>query len=182
MKYISQFLLWIFGWTYEGTIPDSRRFIVVSAPHTSMWDFVVGRLFYFSKGIKAGVMIKKELFFFPLGIVLRAIGGIPVERNKKSDIVDQMVDLFRKNDEMVLTITPEGTRKKTPRWKKGFYHIATKAGVPVLPGYFDYKRKVIGIGEFIYPSGDIEKDMRTIKLFFKDITPRHPEKFTIGNI
>jgi 1-acyl-sn-glycerol-3-phosphate acyltransferase len=179
---ISSLILRVFGWKSEGIVPSTRKFIVVSAPHTSMYDFVIGRLYYGTVGIKPAVMIKRELFFFPLGYILRWLGGVPVDRGRKSNIIDRMVSEFQSRDEFILTITPEGTRKRVTEWKKGFYQIALAANVPILPGYFDYKRKVIGIGELIYPSGDIKKDMKTIKLFFKDITPRHPERFSVGNI
>lgn len=159
-----------------------KKFVVVVAPHTSNWDYIIGRLFYFSMGIKAKIMIKKELFFFPLGFVLKAIGGVPVERQRKTDIVERMAEEIRKSEKFILTITPEGTRKKVTEWKRGFHRIAKAAGVPVLPGYFDYKRKVVGIGEPFFPTDDEDADMRKIKLFFKDITPKYPEKFSIGNI
>jgi 1-acyl-sn-glycerol-3-phosphate acyltransferase len=182
MKYLSRLILKLAGWKHEGKIPDLKKFVVVVAPHTSNWDFVIGRLFYFSMGISAKVMIKKELFFFPLGFILKAIGGVPVERQRKTDIVERMAEEIRNSEEFILTITPEGTRKKVTEWKRGFYRIARAAGVPVLPGYFDYKRKVVGIGEAFHTTDDEDADMRKIKLFFKDITPKYPEKFSIGKI
>lgn len=182
MKYLSRLILKLAGWKAEGKVPDVKKFVVVVAPHTSNWDYVVGQLFYLSMGIKARVMIKKEMFFFPMGAILKLMGGVPVDRQRKTDIVERMAEEIRKNDSFILTITPEGTRKKVTEWKRGFYRIARAAEVPILPGYFDYKRKVVGIGELFYPSDDEEADMRKIKLFFKDITPRHPEKFSIGKI
>lgn len=182
MKYISRFILWLAGWKSEGKVPELKKFVVVVAPHTSNWDYIIGRLFYFSMGIKAKIMIKKELFFFPLGFILKAIGGVPVERQRKTDIVERMAEEIIKSEEFILTITPEGTRKKVTEWKRGFHRIAKAAGVPVLPGYFDYKRKVVGIGEPFFPTDDEDSDMKKIKLFFKDITPKYPEKFSIGNI
>lgn len=182
MKYLSRFILWLSGWKAVGKFPEAKKFIVVCAPHTSMWDFVIGRLYYFSVGLKPCIMIKKELFFFPLGPVLRWLGGIPVERQKKTNIVEQVVDQINKSDKFLLTITPEGTRKKVKKWKTGFYQIATKANIPVLLGYFDYTYKVIGIGDLYYLTEDVEHEMRKAKLYFKDIHPRHPEKFTIGDV
>lgn len=182
MKYLSRFILKLAGWKTEGKVPELKKFVVVVAPHTSNWDYVIGQLFYFSMGIKAKIMIKKELFFFPIGFILKSIGGVPVERQRKTDIVERMAEEIRRSDEYILTITPEGTRKKVTEWKRGFYRIARAAEVPVLPGYFDYKRKVVGIGEPFFTSNDEDADMRRIKLFFKDIAPKYPEKFSIGKL
>ncbi len=170
----------IWGWKIVGDIPGHKKYIVIAAPHTSNWDYVLGQLFYLSSGIKAKIMIKKELFYFPLGILLRSLGGIPVDRQGKSDIVEQMIRQFEINDTFILTITPEGTRKKVSDWKTGFHRIATGANVPVLPGFFDYKKKLVGTGELFYPSGDMESDMRKVKEFYKNINPKYPEKFTTG--
>lgn len=182
MKYLSKLILKLAGWKTEGKLPALKKFVVVVAPHTSNWDYVIGRLFYFSMGIKAKIMIKKELFFFPLGLILKSIGGIPVERLRKTDIVQRMAQKIINSEEYILTITPEGTRSKVTEWKKGFHKIARSAGVPILPGYFDYKRKVVGIGEPFFPSDDEDADMKKIKMFFKDVTPRHPHKYSLGKL
>ena len=182
MKYLSRLILRIAGWKYEGKVPELKKFVVVVAPHTSNWDYVLGELFYLSMGIRAKIMIKKELFFFPLGFILKSLGGVPVERQRKTDIVDRMAEEFQKNEKFILTITPEGTRKRVTEWKRGFWRIAKAANVPILPGYFDYKRRVVGIGEPFFPTEDEDADVRKIKLFFKDIAPKYPEKFSIGKV
>jgi len=163
-----------------GKIPGEKKYVIIVAPHTSNWDYVVGQLFYLSSGMKAKVMIKKELFYFPLGILLRWLGGIPVDRHRKTDIVDQMIRQFEINDSFVLTITPEGTRKKVSEWKTGFHRIATGANVPVLLGFFDYKRKLVGTDELIYMSNNLEADMLRIKMFYSDKNPKYPENFSTG--
>ncbi len=165
-----------------GTIPAARKYIVVAAPHTSNWDYVIGQLFYLSSGIKASIMIKRELFYFPLGVLLRVLGGIPVCRQGKTDIVDQMIREFKMRDNFILTLTPEGTRKRVTQWKTGFHRIATGANVPVLLGFFDYKKKVVGTGDFFYPSVDADEDVRKIKRFYRDISPKYPENFSVGDI
>lgn len=182
LKILSKLILRLWGWRKEGEIPSAKKFIVIVAPHTSNWDYVVGQLFYFSMGVKAKIMIKKELFFFPLNFLFKLVGAIPVERGRKTGIVDQMVEEFSKREKMILTITPEGTRKRVTEWKKGFYRIAMKAKVPVLLGYFDYKRKVVGIGDFFELSGNEKEDMRKIKMFYRDVNAKHPEKFSIGEL
>ena len=170
------------GWRLEGELPRAGRFVVVSAPHTSNWDFIVGRLFYMAYDIQPRVLIKKESFRFPFGFLLRKLGGVPVDRTRNNELINTAVRLLRSSESMFLTITPEGTRKRNPRWNPGFYYIALKAGVPLLLSYFDYKFRTVGVGDIFMPTGDLKADMRRIKLFYKDIHPRHPEHFTIGNL
>ena len=179
MKSIAKWLLKISGWSVKGTLPpmENIKMVVISAPHTSMWDYIIGRLFYFANGIDSPVMIKKELFFFPLGWILKKIGAFPVNRGNSGGIVDQIIEGFKTKQSLILTITPEGTRKKTKHWKKGFYTIASKAEVPILPSYFDYKDKKIGIGNLFYPTGNYEKDLFEIQKFFAGVTARHPDQF-----
>jgi 1-acyl-sn-glycerol-3-phosphate acyltransferase len=177
--HFSKYILHLWGWKVVGNIPDEKKMIVVSVPHTSNWDFIIGRLFMYSVGLKPKLLMKKELFFFPLGWFLRKVGGIPVDRKQKNDIIDRMVYEFEHADNLVLVITPEGTRKKVSEWKKGFYYIAASAHIPVVPGYFDYKKKTIGIGEPFFVSENIESDINRIKEFVKDVTPKYPHLFTL---
>ena len=177
--HISKYILHLWGWKVVGNIPVEKKMVVVSVPHTSNWDFIIGRLFMFSVGLKPKLLMKKELFFFPLGWVLRKVGGIPVDRKQKNDIIDRMVYEFEHADNLVLVITPEGTRKKVSEWKKGFYYIAASANVPIVPGYFDFKKKTIGIGEPFFVSQSIDADINRIKEFVKDVTPKYPNLFSL---
>ena len=178
MQNLAGLILKAAGWSVKGELPEGRRFIVISAPHTSMWDYVIGRLYYFANHIDARVMIKKEFFFFPMGWFLKKIGAFPVDRNKRStSTIDQIVEAYSKQKDLIITITPEGTRKKVKHWKKGFYIISLRANVPILPSYFDYKTKKIGIGIPFMPTGDYKEDMKKILPFFKGVTARHPENF-----
>lgn len=170
------------GWRFEGELPQGGKFVVVSAPHTSNWDFIVGRLFYLAYNIKPKVLIKEESFVFPFGPILKSLGGIPVHRTGHNAVVNAAVRALKEPGDVFLTITPEGTRKLNPHWKLGFYFIALKAKVPLLLSYFDYKNKTVGVGEIFMPTGDVEADIRRIKLFYKDIHPRHPERFTVGKL
>ena len=133
-------------------------------------------------GRKTSFMMKKEWFFFPLGFFFKAVGGIPVDRSRKTSLVDQMVHKFAEYKKFNLAITPEGTRKANPNWKKGFYFIALKAQVPIVLIGIDYSKKTISATKAIMPSGDINKDMREIKLYFKDFKGKHPENFALGEI
>jgi len=183
MRFLSKWILKLIGWKVIGKMPDGlRKCIMIEAPHTSNIDFILGRLAFYQLGINAKFLIKQELFKFPLGGLLRAMGGIPVNRGKKNNMVDYVADLFHHTDELVVIITPEGTRKYNAHWKKGFYHIAAKANVPVILGFIDYKKKEGGIGPLFYPSGDFDKDFALIQDFYKGKNARHPEKYNLSSI
>ena len=177
-KMISRLILKLMGWTIrEDSVPDVKKAVILVAPHTSNFDFVLGRLAFNVLGIKVAFLIKKEVFFFPLGTILKKMGGIPVERGKKANMVDQLAGYFDKSHELMLVITPEGTRAYTKKWKKGFYYVALSAGVPIVLAYMDYGRKVGGMGKVIYPSGDIDTDFNQIVDFYEGIQARYPEDF-----
>jgi len=168
------------GWKQAGALPPEKKYVLVVAPHTSNWDYVIGQLFCFASGVKPSILVKKELFWFPLGNLLRALGGIPVDRQRKTDIVDDLIKRFKEQDNFVLTISPEGTRKRVSEWKTGFHRIASGAGVPVLPGFLDYRKKIVGVGDFFTLSGDPETDMETVKDFYKGFSPKYPDNFATG--
>ena len=170
------------GWTADVTEDHPDKFIICLAPHTSNWDFILGLLYSRSIGMKINFLMKKEWFFWPLGPIFKSLGGIPVYRQKKTSMTDAMAETAKKADQFRLCITPEGTRSKTAEWKKGFYFIALKAGLPILLYGVDYEKKLIRCTKTIIPSGDLEKDMREIKLYFKDFKGKKPENFTIGEI
>lgn len=172
----------ILGWKAVVTVPDYDKCVICAAPHTSNLDLFIGKLFYGTIGGKTSFMMKKEWFFFPLGLFFKAVGGIPVDRSRKTSLVDQMVEVFSSRKRFHLAITPEGTRKPNPHWKKGFYYIALKAQVPIVLIGIDYATKTIAAGKSIFPSGDLQKDMKEIKLYYKDFRGRHPENFCLGEI
>lgn len=145
-----------------------------------MWDFVYGWLGMNSVGIRARFLIKKEMFFFPVGMLLRAMGAMPVDRGNRNNMVDYVAGLFKEREELAFIITPEGTRKLNHRWKKGFYYIAQKAEVPILVAFLDYARKEGGVGMVMYPSGDYEADFKILEAFYRDKTAKHPEKFNLS--
>lgn len=170
----------IMGWkTLDNLPPDEKKMIVITAPHTSGMDFILGWLFFGYNNRKAYFAIRKEFFFFPLGYLLKAMGSVSVSRGKLS-LIDQMVAEFNKRDKMILNITIEGTRKKTKNWTKGFHYIAKKADVPVVLGFFDYKNKTLGIMENpIFPlSENASEDLVKIKKRYDFTSAKHPEHFT----
>lgn len=172
-------ILRLMGWSVSITVPDVDKCIICVAPHTSNWDFVVGKLAYASVGRDAGFLMKAQWFFWPLGCFFRAIGGIPVQRkNKTVSLTDVVVEKFRTSRRMQLAITPEGRRSRTSQWHTGFLHIAKRAGVPIQLGVLDYAAKRVMIDHTFEPTGDIEADLRRVKEFYKPYKGKYPEKFT----
>lgn len=162
-------LLKMMGWKAMDSTPvPEDKCIILGAPHTSGWDFVVSYLFYTSIGGKSYVMIKKEFFVWPLGPILKALGGYPVDRSHGSSIVRQVITAFENNERMHMAIAPEGTRKATAKWKTGFHTIARATGVPVYLGYFDWGKKEVGRGVRIELTDDPKADMKRIRQWYKD--------------
>ena len=172
----------VMGWKTNVTQTHPDKYIICLAPHTSNWDFIIGQLYSKADSVKSGFLMKKEWFFWPLGSLFRSIGGIPVYRSKHTSMTDNLATTALSSKEFHLTITPEGTRSPNPDWKKGFYYIAMKAKMTILLYGVDYEKKVITCNKTIIPDGDIERQMKEIKLYFKDFKGKHPERFTIGEI
>jgi 1-acyl-sn-glycerol-3-phosphate acyltransferase len=181
-KFFGWLLYRCLGWKKEVTVEHPDKYIICLAPHTSNWDFFYGQLYNRAEGLSSNFLMKKEWFFWPLGTIFRKMGGIPVYRQKKTSMTDTLAEIARKEDSFRLAITPEGTRKANPEWKKGFYYIALGAGIPVLLYGLDYEKKHIQCTKTIIPTGDLEKDMREIKLYYKDFKGKNPALFTIGNV
>lgn len=177
MKKIAQFILWISGWTIEKNYPIGvKKCVIVVGPHTSNWDFFYGKLAFLYYGIKGKFLIKKEAFFFPLGYLLKSMGGVPVDRKQRNNITETAVDFFKEESELYLVFTPEGTRSYNPNWKKGFYYIANKADVPIYICYMDYRQKKGGFyGEFI-PTGNIDNDLQSIKNILSNYKGKYPDQ------
>lgn len=175
---LSSLILKAFGWTVDITVPDYPKCIICVAPHTSNWDFVIGKLAYASVGRKAGFLMKESWFFWPLGPIFRSIGGIPVPRRKKNySLVETLVEKFRTSDRLVLAVTPEGTRSRTSKWHTGFLQIALQANVTIALGAIDFKTKEVTITRTFKPTGDIEGDMADIKKYYRQFTGCHPQNF-----
>lgn len=176
MKTLFQWIFKLLGWKVVGEVPKVDKLVMIAAPHTSNWDFFYARAAFFIMGLPLRYTIKKELFFFPLGPILKSLGGIPIDRSTKGGMVSKMTQLYTDYDKMVLMITPEGTRSYSPEWKKGFYHISNNAQIPISLGYLDYGKKHAGIGPLVYPTGDYEADLKVIQDFYKGIEAKFPEK------
>jgi 1-acyl-sn-glycerol-3-phosphate acyltransferase len=175
-KKFGTFFLKLFGWKVVGKLPNDKKYILIVAPHTSNWDFLVGLFARFSVGVRINFLAKDQLFFFPLGLFLRTVGGAPVDRSKKDNMVEKVVDLFHSRDEFVLAITPEGTRGPVTRWKEGFYHIACKAQIPLALVALDYASKEVRIQEAFWPSGNLNTDFPQILDYYRTIKGRYPKE------
>ena len=183
---IKSFCKWLlykkWGWTLNITEDHPDKFIICLAPHTSNWDFILGLLYSRAEGMVCNFMMKKEWFFWPLGPIFKKLGGIPVYRQKHTSMTDAIAESAKASEIYHLCSTPEGTRSPNPDWKKGFYFIALKADLPILLYGIDYEKRLIQCTKTIIPSGDVENDMRNIKLYFKDFRGKIPNNFTIGNV
>ena len=183
MKKLCRWILYKkMGWKTDITVEHPDKYIICLAPHTSNWDFILGQLYMRAEGYRINFMMKKEWFWGPLGYFFKSIGGIPVWRSKKTSMTDNLAETAKKAESFHLCITPEGTRSRNPDWKKGFYYIALKAQIPILLYGLDYEKRLIQCTRSIVPSGDIEKEMRDIKLYFKDFKGKKPDLFTIGEL
>lgn len=178
-RFFSWLLYGLLGWKKEVTVEHPDKYIICLAPHTSNWDFMLGQAYSCAEGIRINFLMKKEWFFWPLGWVFRKLGGIPVYRQKKTSMTDALAETARSTTQFRLCVTPEGTRKATSEWKKGFYFIALKAGIPILLYAVDYEKKLIKCTESFVPTGDIDRDMPLIKQYFAGFKGKHPESFAI---
>lgn len=179
MKALSKLFYKITGWTAGNYLPDDvKKCVMVAAPHTTNWDFPYTLAYFFIKEVKIRYVIKKEWMDGPVGWLFRTTGGIGIDRASSSNFVDTQAELLKQADEMILILSPEGTRKTTGKWKTGFYYTALQANVPVALAYLDYKRKLASIDYVFHPTGDYIKDMEQVKEFYKSVTPKYPEKFT----
>lgn len=180
IKTLSHWMLYkLMGFRFVSTQPLPDKYVIALAPHTSNWDFIIGTLHRMAEGYRCNFMMKKFWFFWPLGYLMRALGGIPVERSKKMSMTDQIAAQARQRNEFHLCITPEGTRKRVSEWKKGFYYIALKADLPIMLYAVDYEKKEIRCTKSIIPNGDFDSQMAEIKNYFRDVKGKHPELFTV---
>lgn len=180
--YISRFWFWTAGWKTEGNPPDAPKYVLIAAPHTSNWDLVYTLLIAFTYKIKVFWMGKASLFAGWRGPIMRWLGGIAVIREKSTNMVERQIAEFEKHDSLVMIVPPEGTRGKVSYWKTGFYHIAHGANVPICMAFVDYGRKMGGFGPVFNPTGDLEKDMAEVKLFYSGIKGKRADLFSKDSI
>lgn len=174
---LATWALSLLGWKAILEPPPGPKFVAVGYPHTSNWDFLYAILWKFATGLPMNWVGKKELFPPVLAPVMKALGGIPVDRGKKGgDFVSRVAQLIRRRDSIVLVVAAEGTRSRAPYWRSGFYYMALEAQVPIGLGYIDYSRRELGIGAYFLPSGDIHADFERIRAFYAGKVGKKPEK------
>jgi len=176
-RWLGILLMKISGWRVAGTMPADPRFVMIVAPHTSNWDFFHGFTAYLTLQLDTTWLAKHTVFFWPLGILARRFGGMPIDRSRGANVVRTFIDEFARRERMSITITPEGTRGRVPEWKLGFLHIAKEADVPVVPVALDYSRKLIVIFPAVMPSVDSAADLVRIKALYSKEMARHPQNF-----
>jgi 1-acyl-sn-glycerol-3-phosphate acyltransferase len=165
------------GWRFEGEIPSERRYVLIAAPHTSNWDLIYLLAFAWYCGVSVNWMGKHQIFAGPQGPLMKALGGIPVRRDRKNDLVSQMTKAFSERDSLVLTVPPEGTRAPAPYWKSGFYRIALAAGVPIIPSFLDYAERCGGFGPAFHPTGNVREDMDWLRAFYEGRKGKYPRNY-----
>ncbi len=177
MSKIAKFILYkLWGWKIVGTFPkEVKKYVLIAAPHTHWLDFPLAMLVKYSTKEPINFIAKKSLFKFPLGIIMRAFGGMPVDRSKSNDTVDAIAQIFDKNEEFILALSPEGTRKKVTKWKTGFYYIAKKANVPIVMATLNFKEKEVKIATPYYPTNNKEEDFNFLQSYFKGVVGKIPE-------
>ena len=176
---LGRFMMGIRGWRVEGCVPDIPRMVLIVAPHTSNWDFLTGLWVKLAMRMGARFVGKHTLFRWPLGFVMRWLGGVPVDRDAAAGFAEETVRALKESERMTLVIAPEGTRRSTDRWKSSFYRIATAAGVPILPAAFDYPRKTIVFGPLFHPTGDYEKDLAVLQSLYRADMALKPENYGV---
>lgn len=176
-KAIAKLYFKLFRWEVTGNKPLPKKFIIIVMPHTSGYDFVLSKCYGVCFGIKSRFLVKKEACFFPLSLIIKAFGGIPVDRWNNRHLAQRLVEYFNSSDEFGLTLTPEGTRKKVKRLKRGFYYIAQSTGASVYMGYIDRNTRRLGIGPEFIITGDYDRDLAQIREFYKGMEGLHRGKF-----
>jgi len=174
---LGRFVLGIFGWRLSGSLPPAPRVVMIAAPHTSNWDYLLGMAAIFALGIRMNYLAKHTAFRGPLGWFMRWTGGIPVNRKAPGDVLERAIQMLRESPKMWVGIAPEGTRKRVERWKTGYHRIAMGAGVPIWPVALDYPSKTIRMLPLRTLSGDLDADEAMLKALYAKPMARHPDAF-----
>ena len=171
-RWLGRVMLGLLGWRFVGEFPNLPKMVVIVAPHSSSWDFIVGVAVMFALGFEARFIGKKELFHGPLGALMRWLGGIPVDRSGPQGQVGQLRETLQQRERVILAITPEGTRRPVTTWKSGFYRIAHATGLPIAPAYFDNATRTIGFFPVFVPTGDAEREIAALRALYSNLKRR----------
>jgi 1-acyl-sn-glycerol-3-phosphate acyltransferase len=178
--WLGRLLMGLSGWRFEGELPDVRKLVLIVAPHTSNWDFLVGLQAKLALRLGGTFIGKHTLFRWPLGILMRRLGGVPVDRGAAAGFAGEVGRALREADQMTVVLAPEGTRRRVAQWKSGFYRIAVEAGVPILPVGFDYPRRVVFFAPLFRPTGDYEKDLPLLRAHYRAEMGLKPRNYAQG--
>jgi 1-acyl-sn-glycerol-3-phosphate acyltransferase len=183
MRFICKIIFWLIGWKSVGEFEyELKKYVIIVAPHTSAWDFIVGllarKVFRLEKAKYLG---KQELFKPPFGFIFRWLGGYPVDRSHNRNMVDEVVKIFNSREEFGIALSPEGTRRKVDKLRTGFYNIAKNANVPIVMVGLDYENKRICFSKPLIVTDDPQYDFEQILNFFRPIKGKYPEK-SLGHL
>ena len=176
-KTIGRLILYFYRWDIEGNINNSPKLIVSLAPHTSNWDFITNMGTMLSMGILSKWFVAKEFYWWPLKVLLKWLGGIPVDRSKRQNLVDEMVELIGNSKKIILSIYPEGATKKKFEWKTGIWYIAKNSKVPIQLVGLDYENRKTIFGPVIELTDSVQKDMKKIQMYYKNFHAKYPDNF-----
>lgn len=183
MKTISKFILkYLICWKTKGEFPEIKKSVIIFAPHTSYWDALYGKLYMMQLGINYKFLSKKELFFFPMNIVMKLYGSIPIRGVRGKNAVRQVVTMLSSAHSLHVILSPEGTFSNVTNWNKGFYYMAKKANVPIMVCYLDYRKKEIGVKGVIDNLDDINLVMLQVNAMYKDVWAKYPDNFSLESI
>ena len=186
IKLLGKIILKLWGWKITDTTPNGvlsyKKAVMIAAPHTSNWDYPFTMAMLYSSDIPLKYLAKASLFKFPLGLIIKGLGGVAVNRSQKNNLVNDMAEMIKNAIEPIHLVVPvEGTRGYTSEWKSGFYHIALAANVPIIFGFLDYAKKQGGYLNVFYPTGNYEEDLKEIQKQYLPITPKHPALNSLNN-
>lgn len=173
LRWLGVAILGLMGWSVRGTVPNLPKFVVIGAPHTSNWDWLLVMVVAFALGVRISWMVKHTIFKPPFRRLLHWLGGVPVDRRAANGVVGESVSRLQQAQRLILCITPEGTRSKVREWKTGFYHIAQGAGVPIVPAIFDYGRREVRFAPIFQPTGDFAADLAALQAVYTGVVPKN---------
>lgn len=177
LRWVGAWGLRLLGWRLTGAFPNRPKLVVIVAPHTSSWDFVIGFLAYLATELHATWFGKDAIFKWPVGPILRVFGGMPVDRAKSHHVVESSIAEFARRDQLILALAPEGTRRRVQSWRSGFYHIALGAGVPIVTVSLDFAKRQVAVGPEFHPTGDYPADLERLARRFASVRSKHPELY-----
>ena len=179
-RLVTRLLLALVGWRVVGAIPDIPKMLLIGAPPTSNWDFILTLATMFALGVRFSWMAKDSVFRWPIAGLMRWLGGVPVNRRSSQGYVEQVTEQFQQRKTFLLAITPEGTRQAVAKWRSGFYHMAQSAGVPILLVAFDFGAKAVRLGPLFIPSGDYTADLHLIQSYYAGIRGKFPQQAVVS--